>query len=196
MPANRNRTFAAWIVRPESIIGVCAVIVSVVAVTVSAYEARIQRQWQRAALWPYVQLNRSYFLVESTSSPNAGEWRLTLNAENVGVGPARIEDFHVTVDGQPKATWGAAMQALLGTEEKIIYGQSTILGTIVPPQRTVQMFQYAEQPEAGMLYREMNRLDFEACFCSVFDECWTTTYRRAHAEEVDSCVVDENSFTE
>jgi hypothetical protein len=196
MPANRNRTFSAWIARPESIIGICAVIVSVVAVAVSAYEARIQRQWQRAALWPFVQLSRSYFQSASGTTPGATEWTLTLNAENVGVGPAQIRDFHVTVDGQRKATWGAAMQALLGTSEAIKYGQSTILGTIVPPQRTVRMFQYAEQPNAAKLYQEMHRLDFEACFCSVFDECWKTSYRRADAVEVDSCAVDDTSFNE
>ena len=44
MPENRGRGFASWIARPESIIGVRAVIVSVVAVGVSAYETHIQRE--------------------------------------------------------------------------------------------------------------------------------------------------------
>ena len=82
--ANPRGTFAAWIARPESIIGICAIIVSVVAVAVAAYEARIQRQSQRAASWPYVQLDRSYYYAESNTPPKPGEWTLTLNAENVG----------------------------------------------------------------------------------------------------------------
>jgi hypothetical protein len=196
MAAHRLRTLGAWIRRPESIVAVCAVIVSTVAVAVAAYEARIQRQWQRAALWPHIQLNRSYFHVKPDSRSDSGEWMLTLNAENVGVGPARIRDFHVTVDGKPMATWSAAMRTLLGTTEQIAYGQSTIRGTIIPPQRTIQMFQYSKQPNAGRLYREMNRLDFEACFCSVFDECWTTTYKSGDAVQVDSCGVDNSSFIE
>ena len=49
MPENRGRGFASWIARPESIIGVRAVIVSVVAVGVSAYETHIQREPQRAS---------------------------------------------------------------------------------------------------------------------------------------------------
>ena len=41
------------------------------------------------------------------------------------------------------------------------------------------MFQYVAQPDAENIYREMERLDFVACFCSVFDECWRTSYRQA-----------------
>ena len=196
MAANRHKTFGAWLGRPESMIGLCAVVVSVVAVMVAAYEARIQRQWQRAALWPYVQLGRSFYYTDSGAAPGAREWRLTLNAENVGVGPAHIMDFHVTVDGKPQANWGDAMRALLRSKEEIRYGQSTILGTIVPPQRNVQMFQYVNQPNGEKLYREMDRLDFSACFCSVFHECWITTNKKPDAEAVESCGVDADSFTE
>jgi hypothetical protein len=197
MPGNPRRTFSAWIARPESIIGICAIIVSVVAVGVSAYEARIQREWQRAAVWPYIQLGRSFYYTDPDAAPDARRWTLTLNAENVGVGPAQVRDFHVTVDGKPQATWGAAMRALLRAEEEISYGQSTILGTIVPAQRNVQMFQYVDQPLAEKLYREMDeRLVFSACFCSVFDECWQTTSTQTHADNVESCVADETSFKE
>jgi hypothetical protein len=196
MSEDQRRGFVAWIVRPESFIGICAIIVSVVAVVVAAYEARIQREWQRAAVWPYVQLGRSYYYTDPNDPPDARKWTLTLNAENAGVGPAQVRDFHVTVDGKPQPTWGAAMQALLGTEEEIQYGESTILGTILPPERNIHMFQYVNQPNAEKLYREMDRLDFSACFCSVFDECWKTSFKETHAEKVGRCVPDADSFKE
>jgi len=68
-PENRRRSLAAWISRPESFIGICAVIVTVVAVSISAYEAGLQREWQRAAVWPYIQLNRSFYCKESSVAP-------------------------------------------------------------------------------------------------------------------------------
>jgi hypothetical protein len=196
MSRNRRRTFGAWIARPESIIGICAVIVSVVAVAVAAYEARLERRWQRAAVWPHIQLDRSYYQADSNSTSDARGRTLTLNAENVGVGPAHIRDFHVTVDGKPQATWGAMMQALLGTAEEIQYGQSTILGTILPPQRRIELLQLSSQPHSDRIYGEMNRLEFLACFCSVFDECWQTSYRVTQAQKVEHCTPDENSFKE
>jgi hypothetical protein len=196
MPEERRNSFLTWLSRPEAIIGLCAVVVSVIAVFVSAYEARIQREWQRAAVWPYVQLNRSFYYSDSSVPPEQRKWTLTLNAENAGVGPARVKDFRVTVDGKPQRTWRAAMQALLGTQADIQYGESTINGIIIPAGRSVQMFQYLDQPDAEKLYGSMKRLDFSACFCSVFDECWRTSYQGSDAESVDDCERDANSFEE
>ena len=58
----------------------------------------------------------------------------------------------MTVDGKAQPTWGAAMRALLRSNE--------------------------------------------ACFCSVFDDCWQTSYNSTHADKVDHCVPDESSFRE
>ena len=195
MPQAQPNSFLTWLSRPEAIIGLCAVIVSVVAVFVSAYEARIQREWQRAAVWPYVQLSRSFFYAKG-DAPEQRKWTLTLNAENAGVGPAQVKDFRVTVNGKPQRTWRAAIQALLGTQADISYGESTINGMIIPAGRSVQMFQYVNQPDAQKLYGEMKRLNFSACFCSVFDECWWTSYQSADAESADGCQRDGDSFEE
>jgi hypothetical protein len=44
---------------------------------------------------------------------------------------------------------------------------------------------------------EFDRLNFEACFCSIFDECWTTGYTEFGATtEVESCQRTDSSFTE
>jgi hypothetical protein len=196
MPDNRRRRFATWISRPETIIGICAVVVSVVAVAISAYEAHLQREWQRAAVWPYIQLGRSFQRTNSAAEPEKQGWKLTINAENVGVGPAHVRDFRVTVDGKPQPDWRAAMRALLRSNDDIKYGQSTILNIIVPPQRKVEMFQYVDHPDAEKIYGEMDRLTYTACFCSVFDECWVTTSRDTPAKEVDRCVPDKDSFRE
>jgi hypothetical protein len=75
-------------------------------------------------------------------------------------------------------------------------GQSTILGTIVPAQRNAQMFQYVDQPYAEKLYNEMDRLAFTASFCSVFDDCWTTTSKDTPGEPVDRCTADATFFRE
>lgn len=129
-------------------------------------------------------------------APEERKWTLTINAENVGVGPAHVRDFHVTVDGKPQATWGDAMRALLRSDEEIVYGQSTILGTIVPAQRNVQLFMYVNQPNAARLYREMDRMTYTACFCSVFDECWRTSSKSTRAESVEACIASRDSFSE
>ena len=41
------------------------------------------------------------------------------------------------------------------------------------------------------------RLEYTACYCSIFDECWTTSDSTfGVAEPVESCPSSEDSFTE
>ena len=199
MAAQKNdRTFWKWLSQPEAMIGLSAVVVSLIAVAVSTYEARIMREWQQAAVWPYIQLSRSAFYDrEELEATGETTWTVTLNAENVGVGPARIKDFHVFVDGEPHLTWSSAIQAVLDSDDAITYGQSSINGAILPAERSVQMFRLSDKVLAKRIYENMDGLDFSACYCSVFDQCWITRYGEyGDAEPVASCERDENSFEE
>lgn len=177
------------------LVGVSAVVIGVCALGVSLYETSLMREEQRAAVIPLVELSRSFFL---ENGEDEGETlRLTLNLENVGIGPARIQDFRVTVDGEPQPTWRAAMNALLGEDLSTPYVQSTINGRTIPVERRVAMFDLRDSGVARRLLAEFERLDFSACYCSVFDECWQTSYRTfGAATEVASCESSADSFTE
>ncbi len=181
-------------IEPEMMVGVSAVFIGVCALVVSLYEANIMRAEQRASVLPLVELSRSFFVAEER--PTA-DWRLELHAENVGIGPATVRDFRVTVDGQPHRTWGSALGALLKLDADVSYGQSTINGRTLPAGRLVTMFSLRDRELAADVVAEFGRLEYEACFCSVFDECWTTTYSRfGVADPVEACAPNESSFLE
>jgi hypothetical protein len=182
-------------IEAEMLVAVSAVFIGVCALVVSLYEASIMRAEQRSSVLPIIELGRSYFA--DSTSPDA-VLRLELHAENVGIGPAVIRDFEVTVDGEAHPTWGSAMQALLGRDETIEYGQSTINGRTLPAERNVVMFSLRNTVLTRELLGEFERLDFEACFCSVFDECWTTSYAAGFGlvEPVAECASSPDSFTE
>ena len=182
-------------IQPEMLVGVSAVLIGVCALGVSLYETGLMREEQRAAVIPLMELGRSYSLNDGETLTE--KWRLSLHAENVGIGPARVMDFHVTVDGIQKATWSAAMQALIGRNEPIAYGQSTINGRTIPPDRLVTMFDLSDTELTKEIIDEFDRLDFEACFCSVFDECWTTSYSTfGAANAIEECQRSDASFQE
>lgn len=182
-------------IQPEMLVGISAVVIGLCALAVSFYETKLMREEQRAAVMPLLELARSHFVDSENSEDN--RTRLWLHTENVGIGPARVLDFKVTVDGKPYPTWGAAMQALLGRNTPINYGQSTIIGRTIPPERTVRMFDLHNIELAEDILAQFDRLDFEACFCSIFDECWVTSYSTFGASEpVESCERSEGSFTE
>lgn len=59
------------------------------------------------------------------------------------------------------------------------------------------MFDLADEQFAPAIVGEFYRLDFEACYCSVFDECWTASYSGfGRHDAVDECSLDESSFLE
>lgn len=180
---------------PEMLVGISAVIIGVCALGVSLYETSLMREEQRAAVMPMLELMRSYNLPDDGESESKA--RLWLHAENVGIGPARVQDFRVTVDGQPHTSWGSAFGALIGRTEAVSYGQSTINGRTIPPERSVLMFELNDTELATAIIAEFDRIDFEACFCSIFEECWKTRYSTfGAAEPVEACVQSEESFTE
>jgi uncharacterized protein (DUF433 family) len=153
------------------------------------------REEQRAAVMPLLELTRSYNLQSDELAGNKS--RLWLQAQNVGIGPARVVDFRVTVDGVPYPTWDAALRKLIEHDSSISYGQSTINGRTIPPDRLVTMMELNDIELAENILAEFYRLDFEACFCSIFDECWTTSHSAfGAATQVESCPRSSSSFIE
>ena len=180
-------------IHSEMLVGVSAVVIGVCALGVSLYEANLMREQQRAAVIPILELARSYNASVSDPSNN----RLWIIAQNVGIGPARVQDFTVTVDGVPQPTWDAAMRELTGRDERVSYSQSTINGRTIPPDRTIRMFELADVELIFEILGNYGRLEYEACYCSIFDECWTTSDSTfGVAEPVERCGSSENSFTE
>ena len=193
---DEDRSLRRYLRNPEMIAALSAVVIGACALVVAFVEVRIMRADQRSSVLPLVELSRSYYRTRD----DEGDGTLThlkFNAENVGIGPARIADFRVTVDARPYPTWGAAIQALLGSAQPIGYGQSTIMGRTIPAGRSIDMFQLNDADAAGDIYASFDRLNFTACFCSVYAECWVTSYRDfGSAEQVEECRPDASSFQE
>lgn len=182
-------------IEPEMLVGVSAVVIGVCALAVSLYETKLMREEQRSAVLPMLELARSHYIDRVDGDPN--RWRLSLHAENVGIGPARVRDFIVTVDGEPHTTWHSAMRALVRSDTGIEYGQSSINGRTIPPERQVTMFELATLELADDIIENFDRLEFSACYCSVFDECWTTSYKTFGVSvPVEECTASDESFVE
>lgn len=183
-------------IQAEMLVAVSAVFIGVCALAVSLYETKIMREEQRASVLPIVELARSHNTRGNDEA--ADKWRLSLHAENVGIGPALIADFRVTVDGDPQLTWNATVRALLGADTPVSYVRSTINGRTIPAERTITMFDLSNTEIAPALIAEFSRLNFMACYCSVFEECWQSDYAGgfASATPVLECKPGENSFRE
>lgn len=177
---------------PEMIVAISAVVIGACALLLAFFEVRIMRADQRASVLPVLELSRSFSRNDNPDDPVA---RIMFSAENVGTGPAKVETFRVTVDGEPHDSWRSAIRALISKD--IDYGQSTIRGRTIPPGRLIQMFTLADPGLATEIYAQFDRLDYAACFCSVYGECWTTSYHRfGTVEPASRCTQVDGSFTE
>ena len=180
-------------IHPEMLVGISAVVIGLCALGVSLYETSLMRSEQRAAVVPILELGRSYNVSVTDPSRN----RLSFIAQNVGIGPARVIDFRVTIDGEPYPTWDAAMRELADVDERVSYSMSTIGGRTIPPDRTIEMFNLSDLEHLDAILEDFERVDFVACYCSVFDECWTTTMTTFGASvPAEGCVRTDGSFTE
>lgn len=180
-------------IHPEMLVGVSAVIIGLCALGVSMYETSLMREEQRSAVIPILELGRSY----NTSTSDPSKNRLALVAQNVGIGPARVLDFQVKVDGKPQPTWHDAMRALTGTDQRISHSMSVINGRTIPPDKTVRIFELKDMEFLEEILAELGRLEFEACYCSVFDECWTTKNTTFGAsQDAAICSRTDSSFAE
>jgi len=180
-------------IHPEMLVGISAVVIGLCALGVSLYETSLMRSEQRAAVVPILELGRSYNYSVTDPSRN----RLSFIAQNVGIGPARVIDFRVTVDGEAYTTWDAAIRTLADVDGRVAYAMSTVNGRTIPPDKTIEMFKLSDLEYLDAILDDFERVDFEACYCSVFDECWTTKMTTFGASEpVESCARTNESFTE
>lgn len=180
-------------IHPEMLVGISAVVIGLCALGVSMYETSLMREEQRAAVIPILELGRSYNVSQSDPSKN----RFSLIAQNVGIGPARVVDFTVRVDDKPQPSWDVMLKALTGQDQRIRHSMSVINNRTIPPDRTIEIFELKDMAFINRVLEEFDRVELEACYCSIFDECWTTTSTAFGASEVvASCSKSESSFTE
>src|SRR5947208_14431799 len=80
---------------------VIATFIGLLAVSVAAYTAYMQRQQVRAAVWPILEF-------ESGNGP------IHFTLANKGVGPAIVKHVIVKVDDQPVRNWAEVLEKILG----------------------------------------------------------------------------------
>ncbi|MFL5614974.1 MAG: hypothetical protein ACJ796_15020 [Gemmatimonadaceae bacterium] len=150
-----------WYREPETFIAVAALVVSLTAVVVGIYEAWLQREHDRAEVWPHLEI--------STWVSDSG---VKLRVDNTGLGPAVVKSVGVTVDGKPERDWDAALTALYGHAPPS-HSSATIFQHAVRPGDNTVLVGLRAQDMPPNLYRWVGRVTVRVCYSSVFDDKWT-----------------------
>lgn len=135
------------------------------------------------------------------SNVNAkGENELVYTVENAGTGPARVVWMELSYKGKKL---GSARDLLaegvkeLGMEQPSgTYTMTgSIAGSVLVAGRVQTVFRWAQPPEAKAsafrLWKAVERMpeqfEQEACYCSVFDDCWLTKFDGKVPQPVAMC---------
>ena len=170
-----------------------AIIVSIAALFVAWDQSQVMRAQQHAAVWPMI--NATVTLDNSED-----EHFLSLDIQNVGVGPALIKHSEVRVNGTPIKTFEQFDQRVLGpisNQNRTIQASSLsgILGNGEKRAALKISWQKNEQTSSkfaeitmSFLVEDGTDINMEICYCSVFDKCWmTNNVQIAEPHPVEEC---------
>ncbi len=172
-------------------VAAAAVMVGVCALGVSLYQASIMRAQQqelsvqrRAEVWPHLEFGKGY---------NSEGFQFVLF--NQGIGPARIESIQLLFDGEPLPHWYGLISQLM--PDSTLFGlQSHMGGRVLPANNQIPAYA-AKEPLAGALEAAISQIQFNFCYCSVYDDCWLyeeTFDERSTRQPIDACTPFAGEF--
>lgn len=162
-----------WYTRTELIVGMSALLISLVTVVVSIYSASIDRDYARASVWPWLQFSRSFDTLNYSYS-------LTNN----GTGPAIIVWAKVAHKDVYYTTWSKMLAA--NNLHKASFTQSHMGSGVLPALKVVEVIKTQDKETIDTFFKTHNDLNVEICYCSIYDECWLIDINNK-PESTDNC---------
>lgn len=145
------------------IVSASASLIAIAALATAVYQARLSRDQAKAAVLPYLILG---------NSGNNGYARIV---QNVGLGPALIRAFEVTVDSVPVHTWKEVADSMhISLSWKGHRGTTFAPGLLVPAGATIDLIELPDSNDAKLFRAgvDTHHLTTWVCYCSVYGDCW------------------------
>jgi hypothetical protein len=153
----------------QTLLAVIGIVTGSIALYAGLTEADAARKQQEAAVWPMLQMAIYDYDVK------AQEPVFRIMARNAGIGPARIAGFRVTVGGTVQSDWNETFTTLAGSHEGVL--RSYFSGRVMSAGEEVEVVLARGAIARAALqnaYAAPTRLEWEVCYCSVFDKCWVS----------------------
>lgn len=171
-PPRNGQSLAEWLLEPQTLIALSAVLIGACGLFISLYEASLMRQNQRAAVWPRVAVGF-----------NISDTLVTFIAENAGVGPARVQSAEIRHNDSTLVNWIDLLRRTSAGSLSVSSNLNLVNGRVMSPEKRIEFatFDFREEENAEALADSILRgsTDVHACYCSVYDECWITSLQDA-----------------
>ncbi|OIQ46527.1 MAG: hypothetical protein BM565_11215 [Gammaproteobacteria bacterium MedPE] len=150
-------TSKAWYKKPEMIVALSALVVSLVTTVVSIYSATTDRAYAKASVWPRIEIYPNY---------SGGSQVFSFSVKNNGTGPAIVKHALISYADKPIKVWR-------DIPELPDVRQSHISTRILSPQQQVEPIRITGMKRSQFIKLE-KEIKITLCYCSIYEECWLT----------------------
>ncbi len=155
----------------QTVLSVIGAVIAVLALYAALSESAAVRQQTAAAVWPFVQL-----MIENHDTGDTAGF--SFGFTNAGVGPARMQDVRVIVDGKATRNWSELVASVDGDPGAAV-NRNFISDRVLRPDETVVVFSTTDaelvRKLVGAISKPRGALTY--CYCSIFDQCWLADSR-------------------
>ena len=179
-----EEAFLEWISSPQMLVSLSAVVLSICGLFVAIYETslmreqqEIMRQEQYASVWPHIEIG-----------PSSLDDIYQIRIQNTGVGPAQIRGAAIKWNGNIIENWYELGQKLTGIDSLRVGRIKLINGSVLPPSQEPDYIYRIDASLSEYRYQLSQKIDLETwrgnlnvdiCYCSVYEECWTTSLQNS-----------------
>lgn len=182
-------------------LGVAAGIVSLVSLWLGLHSAHSMEKLVAANSYPYLDLARSSHIIPQNGVQSEVRRKVEYEMLNGGIGPARIEWVEFKYKDKPVRNLKALLETCCSTPEGNTNGfhaRGNVQYSLVSPGKSLVMLSWSEpatpNPRFDALHKAMNDIEWSACYCSVFDECYVRRSEGGKVEPVEQCTPPAVSF--
>lgn len=156
--------------RLEAVTSLCAIFVAVVALGVAIYEAKVIRDHQEISVWPYLT-----FYSTSVAQLNGKPLPLAFYLKNNGVGPAKVKNVTYIYDNRRYENAREVFDIIFPNNKGGAYTTDTsVMKVVLPDKEHLLLGAFTNEEETKKFFSKgkEGKLDFEVCYCSLYDKCW------------------------
>ncbi|WP_141395820.1 hypothetical protein [Sphingomonas spermidinifaciens] len=193
--ADRVLRLLPWLSLGHLLVGVPTLVISLVVAWGTFVQAEATQKIQQASAWP--------FLGYTTGNYNErGERELYFELANNGVGPALLRAVELSYRGKPVPAPAELLARCCGRapDAPVRFGTAPIRNIALRPGDAVRFLSVPDLPiNRGLveaLDRERWKVRVRACYCSVFEDCWTIDGGESEPVPVRQCPADWTRYRE
>ena len=179
-----------------------AILISLISLGVAIHLGHVQARLVAANSWPFLQF-------ASSSGAEKDEQFVSVAISNDGAGPAILKSLVVRYQGTPVRGYVELLQACCGLRQGVskadvgddigLRQESSLIG-VVRAREQVTMLALRRNASNTDLWQRFSAargaLTFQACYCSIVGDCWTSDLRTLDPKPVPSCHSDPNDYME